>query len=109
MSEDESPNVGKPGGDGVPIYKVALVRERTLIESSRACVRKSSEAADRVGSTQIRLPTAQQRVAAYNDSRAPCRFRVRVLGVCHLSELATLVALVPNEDKRPIYADASER
>jgi DNA repair protein RadC len=35
-----------PANDVVPIYRVTLVREPTLLESSRTAIRKSSEAAE---------------------------------------------------------------
>jgi DNA repair protein RadC len=47
MSEnEESLKVSKPTGGGVPVYRVALVRESTAIESPSAAVRKSSDAAE---------------------------------------------------------------
>jgi DNA repair protein RadC len=35
-----------PANDVVPIYRVTLVREPTVLESSRTAIRKSSEAAE---------------------------------------------------------------
>jgi len=47
MSENESVKVGKSVGDSVSIYRVALVRESSLIESRTTTpIQKSSEAAD---------------------------------------------------------------
>jgi DNA repair protein RadC len=49
MSEnEESQKLSKRSGDGVPVYRVALVRESTstAIESPSAAVRKSSDAAE---------------------------------------------------------------
>jgi len=50
MSEsEESLNVSipvTPANDVVPIYRVTLVREPTVLESSRTAIRKSSEAAE---------------------------------------------------------------
>jgi len=47
MSQNESVKVGKSGGDSVSIYRVALVRESSLIESTTATpIQKSSEAAE---------------------------------------------------------------
>ena len=36
MSQNESVKVGKSGGDSVSVYRVALVRESSLIESTTA-------------------------------------------------------------------------
>ena len=46
MSENESLKMGKSTARTVPVYRVALVREPTVVESPSACVRKSSEAAE---------------------------------------------------------------
>ena len=47
MSQNESVKVGKSGGDSVSIYRVALVRESSLIESTTATpIQNSSEAAE---------------------------------------------------------------
>ncbi len=47
MSEnEESLKVSKPSGDGVPVYRVALVRESTAVAAKPAAVRKSSDAAE---------------------------------------------------------------
>ena len=47
MSQNESVKVGKSGGDSVSIYRVALVRESSVIESTTATpIQKSSEAAE---------------------------------------------------------------
>jgi DNA repair protein RadC len=46
---EESPKVSipvAPANDVVPIYRVTLVREPTVLESSRTAVQKSSEAAE---------------------------------------------------------------
>src|SRR5437899_11311917 len=46
MSENESLKMGKSTARTVPVYRVALIREATVIDSPCACVRKSSEAAE---------------------------------------------------------------
>jgi len=47
MSESEgSENASRPVCDGVPVYRVALVRESTSVEGPAAAVRKSSDAAE---------------------------------------------------------------
>ena len=46
MSENQSSKMEQSASCTVPIYRVALIREATVIESPCATVRKSSEAAE---------------------------------------------------------------
>ena len=46
MSENQSLKMEQSAAWNVPVYRVALIREATVIDSPSACVRKSSEAAE---------------------------------------------------------------
>jgi len=46
MSENQSLKMEQSAAWNVPVYRVALIREATVIDSPCACVRKSSEAAE---------------------------------------------------------------
>ena len=71
MSQNESVKVTQSVGDGVPIYRVALVREPTVLESSRTIIRAArSNRAQRTSRSAVAFGRRESSSAFASSTRS---------------------------------------
>jgi DNA repair protein RadC len=80
MSENESLKISKPPSDGVPVYKISLVRESTVIESPAVPLRRSSDVAEMLRPLFAGLDREQFAVLLLDSGRRPVGVNIVSVG-----------------------------